>query len=81
MLELQIFRQFIEERLGMLNSGRGFSDEFENESVRFQEQYNNNAGGMVVGGVKLKAQAAHIGSSMKKEGGALVKNIKQKVGT
>jgi hypothetical protein len=79
MLELQIFRQFVEERLDMLNSGRGYSDEFENEAVRFQERFNNNSGGVAAGGVRLKAQAAHLGSSVSKEGGKLVKNIKQKV--
>ncbi|XP_065211739.1 DENN domain-containing protein 1B-like [Planococcus citri] len=31
MLELQIFQQFIEERLDLLNAGLGFSDEFELE--------------------------------------------------
>ena len=36
MLQLQIFRQFCEERLAMLNDRRGFSDEFEVEVVRFQ---------------------------------------------
>lgn len=33
-LELQIFQQFIEERLEMLNTGLGFSDEFELETER-----------------------------------------------
>ena len=36
MLQLQIFRQFCEERLAMLNDRRGISDEFEMEVVRFQ---------------------------------------------
>ena len=34
MLQLQIFRQFIEERLQMLNTGKGFTDEFEMEAIR-----------------------------------------------
>eukprot|EP00095_Tigriopus_kingsejongensis_P000559 maker-scaffold776_size99073-snap-gene-0.15 protein:Tk00559 transcript:maker-scaffold776_size99073-snap-gene-0.15-mRNA-1 annotation:"denn domain-containing protein 1a" len=70
MLQLQIFRQFIEERLEMLNSGRGFSDEFEDEVIRFQESQNNNS--------KFKQQYAQISSSVKKEGGALVKAVRSK---
>lgn len=37
MMELQIFQQFIEERLDMLNTGLGFSDEFELETLRYAE--------------------------------------------
>ncbi|GBP10459.1 DENN domain-containing protein 1B [Eumeta japonica] len=37
MMELQIFRQFIDERLEMMNTGLGFSDEFEQETVRYAE--------------------------------------------
>ena len=70
MLQLQIFRQFIEERLNMLNSGKGFSDEFEMEAVRFQERMNQNS--------KLKTGVAQISSSVKKEGGAIVKAVKSK---
>ena len=29
MLQLQLFRQFIEERLDLLNTGKGFSDDFD----------------------------------------------------
>uniref|UniRef100_A0A2M4ADY6 Putative ras signaling inhibitor st5 n=2 Tax=Anopheles triannulatus TaxID=58253 RepID=A0A2M4ADY6_9DIPT len=38
MLQLQIFQQFIEERLDMLNTGQGFSDEFEVEYFRYAEK-------------------------------------------
>lgn len=38
MMDLQIFQQFIEERLEMLNTGRGFSDEFEFETLRHYEK-------------------------------------------
>ncbi|XP_037046693.1 DENN domain-containing protein 1B isoform X2 [Bradysia coprophila] len=38
MMELQIFQQFIEERLDMLNTGLGFSDEFELETLRHSEK-------------------------------------------
>lgn len=37
-MELQIFQQFIEERLDMLNTGTGISDEFEIETVRYSEK-------------------------------------------
>ena len=54
----------------MLNSGKGFSDEFEMEAVRFQERMNQNS--------KLKTGVAQISSSVKKEGGAIVKAVKSK---
>ncbi|XP_033152435.1 DENN domain-containing protein 1A isoform X7 [Drosophila mauritiana] len=38
MMDLQIFAQFIDDRLTMLNSGLGFSDEFELETVRYAEK-------------------------------------------
>ncbi|XP_034476211.1 DENN domain-containing protein 1A isoform X4 [Drosophila innubila] len=38
MMELQIFAQFVDDRLKMLNSGLGFSDEFELETVRYAEK-------------------------------------------
>ncbi|XP_040577442.1 DENN domain-containing protein 1B isoform X1 [Lepeophtheirus salmonis] len=71
MLQLQIFQQFIEERLNLLNSGKGISDEFEKEAVCFTEK----PGGS---NRKLKAQYSVLSSSMKKEGGALVKAVKNK---
>ncbi|XP_054738637.1 uncharacterized protein LOC129244809 isoform X2 [Anastrepha obliqua] len=38
MMDLQIFQQFIDERLQMLNTGLGYSDEFEVEAARFSEK-------------------------------------------
>lgn len=38
MLELQMFRQFIEGRLEMLNSGKGFNDDFEFEVNVYEER-------------------------------------------
>uniref|UniRef100_A0A1L8DLB7 Putative ras signaling inhibitor st5 n=1 Tax=Nyssomyia neivai TaxID=330878 RepID=A0A1L8DLB7_9DIPT len=43
MLELQIFRQFIEEKLEALNTGLGYSDEFELETLRYAEKSTNKA--------------------------------------
>ncbi|GFU65562.1 DENN domain-containing protein 1A [Trichonephila clavipes] len=42
MLHLQIFQQFIENRLDMLNSGVGFSDEFEYEVNTYEVHSSNN---------------------------------------
>lgn len=39
MLQLQIFRQFIDERLAMLNNGMGLSDEFELETLKYHEKH------------------------------------------
>lgn len=70
-LELQIFQQFIEERLEILNAGLGFSDEFEFEAYNYtvksssviNDQYNNWV------------------SHMKKTGTAFYKTVKNKVST
>jgi hypothetical protein len=68
MLHLQIFQQFIEERLAMLNNGLGFSDEFEMETFRYSVQ----------SGSKLKQQYKEWTSTMKKEGSAFFKSVKEK---
>ena len=38
MLELQLFRQFVEERLALRNAGKSLSDEFETEVLRYAER-------------------------------------------
>ena len=68
MLQLQIFMQFIEERLELLNSGKGFSDEFELECVVFTEKSNK----------KFKNQYTAITQNVKRESGAFVKKVKNK---
>jgi len=68
MLQLQLFRQFIEERLELLNSGKGFSDEFELECVAFTEKSNK----------KFKAQYSAITHNVKREGAALANALKEK---
>merc|ERR1719309_501170 len=68
MLQLQLFRQFIDERLALLNSGKGFSDEFELECVAFTEKSNK----------KFKAQYSAITYNVKREGAALANALKEK---
>uniref|UniRef100_A0A1Y1L742 UDENN domain-containing protein n=3 Tax=Photinus pyralis TaxID=7054 RepID=A0A1Y1L742_PHOPY len=68
MLHLQIFQQFIEERLEMLNTGLGFSDEFEIEACRYSEKTSS----------KLKQQYREWTSTMRKEGTAFFKSVKEK---
>ncbi|CAH1998632.1 unnamed protein product [Acanthoscelides obtectus] len=68
MLQLQIFQQFIEERLMMLNTGQGFSDEFEYELERYSAK----------SGSKLKQQYREWTSTMRKEGTAFFKSVKDK---
>ncbi|KAJ3661093.1 hypothetical protein Zmor_005509 [Zophobas morio] len=60
--------KFIEERLAMLNNGLGFSDEFEMETFRYSVQ----------SGSKLKQQYKDWTSTMKKEGSAFFKSVKEK---
>lgn len=68
MLQLQIFQQFIEERLTMLNTGQGFSDEFEYEIEGYSAK----------SGSKLKQQYKEWTTTMKKEGTAFFKSVKDK---
>ncbi|CAB3376443.1 Hypothetical predicted protein [Cloeon dipterum] len=68
MLHLQIFQQFIEERLDMLNAGLGFSDEFELEACNYSEKSSS----------RLKQQYKEWASTMKKEGSAFFKTVKNK---
>ena len=58
MLELQLFRQFVEERLTLLNSGKSVSDEFEREVLRYAERSPHSA--------KLRSQAAQLKREGKK---------------
>lgn len=81
-LQLQIFRQFVEERLQMLNDGKGFTDPFEREAARFSETMLYGGAGGVSGPAlqqKITKSAAAIGNSVKKEGGAFVQAVKNKV--
>ncbi|XP_034947207.1 DENN domain-containing protein 1B [Chelonus insularis] len=68
MLELQIFQQFIEERLHMLNSGLGFSDEFEMEACNYSDK----------SGSKFVQQYREWTYAMKKEGSAFFRSVKDK---
>ncbi|XP_011310982.1 DENN domain-containing protein 1A isoform X2 [Fopius arisanus] len=68
MLELQIFQQFIEERLHMLNSGLGFSDEFEMEACNYSDKSSS----------KLMQQYREWTYAMRKEGSAFFRSVKDK---
>ncbi|XP_033611221.1 DENN domain-containing protein 1B isoform X2 [Cryptotermes secundus] len=69
MLQLQIFQQFIEDRLEMLNNGLGFSDEFEMEACNYSDKSSS----------KLKQQYKEWAYTMRKEGSAFFKTMKNKV--
>ncbi|XP_066593706.1 DENN domain-containing protein 1A isoform X3 [Prorops nasuta] len=68
MLELQIFQQFIEERLNMLNSGLGFSDEFEMEACSYSVKSSN----------KFMQQYKEWTYTMKRESSAFFRSVKDK---
>ncbi|XP_028175942.1 DENN domain-containing protein 1A isoform X2 [Ostrinia nubilalis] len=72
-LQSQIFQQFIDERLDLLNSGRGFNDEFEVECNNYADKLNTGSG------QKLKQQYRDWAKTVKKEGGAFFKTVKDKV--
>ncbi|XKL60307.1 hypothetical protein PGB90_001323 [Kerria lacca] len=67
MLELQIFQQFIEERLDLLNAGLGFSDEFELEVCNYSDK----------SGSKLQQYKEWV-HTMRKEGTAFFKTVKNR---
>ncbi|CAG9782098.1 unnamed protein product [Diatraea saccharalis] len=71
-LQSQIFQQFIDERLDLLNSGRGFNDEFEVECNNYADKLNTGSG------QKLKQQYRDWAKTVKKEGGAFFKTVKDK---
>ncbi|XP_069677451.1 DENN domain-containing protein 1B-like isoform X2 [Periplaneta americana] len=69
MLQVQTFQQFIEERLEMLNNGLGFSDEFEMEACNYSDKSSS----------KLKQQYKEWTYTMRKEGSAFFKTVRNKV--
>ncbi|KAL4717684.1 hypothetical protein ACJJTC_000833 [Scirpophaga incertulas] len=71
-LQSQIFQQFIDERLELLNSGRGFNDEFEIECNCYADKLNTGSG------QKLKQQYRDWAKTVKKEGGAFFKIVMDK---
>ncbi|KHJ48399.1 dDENN domain protein [Trichuris suis] len=68
-LELQIFQQFIDDRLDRLNKGVGLRDHFEEECNFYSGKDSS----------KFRHQYSEWMSNMKKEGGALVRQIRNKV--
>ncbi|KRZ87508.1 DENN domain-containing protein 1A [Trichinella sp. T8] len=68
MLDLQIFRQFIDDRLDRLNTGVGFQDQFEEECNCYSGKESS----------RIKYQYNEWMNNMKKEGGAWVKQIRSK---
>ncbi|XP_067630788.1 DENN domain-containing protein 1A isoform X7 [Eurosta solidaginis] len=75
MMELQIFQQFIDERLQMLNTGLGYSDEFELETARYAEKMKKRRHYEFLNNVKEKTNPA-VKSAVKsvKEGSRGVKS-------
>uniref|UniRef100_A0A8D8VF61 DENN domain-containing protein 1A n=1 Tax=Cacopsylla melanoneura TaxID=428564 RepID=A0A8D8VF61_9HEMI len=67
MLDLQIFQQFIEERLEMLNSGMGFSDEFELEACNYTPSST------------IKVKYKEWMHTFSKDGRAFFKNVRSRV--
>lgn len=65
MLELQMFRQFIEGRLEMLNAGQGFNDDFEFEVNLYEERSAN----------RVNIQYQDWLNAMKTKGGFILKSI------
>eukprot|EP00088_Acartia_fossae_P059865 TRINITY_DN7157_c0_g1_i3.p1 TRINITY_DN7157_c0_g1~~TRINITY_DN7157_c0_g1_i3.p1 ORF type:complete len:722 (+),score=139.35 TRINITY_DN7157_c0_g1_i3:47-2167(+) len=63
LLQIQMFQTFKDERLELLNGGKGYSDEFELECVAFTEK---------------SSRKFTPFDSVKKDGGALIKKVKNK---
>ncbi|XP_055708324.1 DENN domain-containing protein 1A isoform X2 [Phlebotomus papatasi] len=73
MLQLQIFQQFIEDKLEALNTGLGYSDEFELETLRYAEKSTNKA-------QQYKEFLKNVKDKVK-GGGKGVKNVYQNIKT
>jgi len=71
MLQLQLFRQFIDERLELLNSGKGFSDEFELECVVHTEKSNKK--------FKFKREGAALANALKEKANPAMKQAVRSV--
>ncbi|KAL1456592.1 hypothetical protein WDU94_001311 [Cyamophila willieti] len=67
MLKLQIFQQFIEERLELLNSGMGFTDEFEREACNYTAS------------TTIKDKYKEWMHTVSKDGKAFFKNVRSRV--
>ncbi|XP_064617095.1 DENN domain-containing protein 1B-like [Liolophura sinensis] len=78
MLHLQIFQQFINERLDMLNTGQGFSDIFEAEAtmqgdkLNAQSRYKDWLSSMKKQGKKLQRGSKDAWSDLKKKAGPMM---------
>ncbi|KAL3871310.1 hypothetical protein ACJMK2_039317, partial [Sinanodonta woodiana] len=85
MFHLQIFQQFINERLDMLNAGKGFSDLFEREAIthadklnaqsRYKEWLNN----MKKQGKKVQKGSKDIWADFKEKAGPVMTNAVESV--
>lgn len=64
-----VYFQFIEERLNMLNSGLGFSDEFEMEACSYSAKSSS----------KFMQQYREWTYTMRKESSAFFRSVKDKV--
>ncbi|XP_054738646.1 DENN domain-containing protein 1A-like isoform X10 [Anastrepha obliqua] len=69
MMDLQIFQQFIDERLQMLNTGLGYSDEFEVEAARFSEKMKKRRHYEFLNNVREKIQTVQFFIATRKMGG------------
>ncbi|KAK7869395.1 hypothetical protein R5R35_000698 [Gryllus longicercus] len=67
-LQLQLFQQFIEERLEMLNGGLGFSDEFEKEICLYSGRSSS----------RLRQQYKEWKRTVRREGTAFFKTMRNK---
>ncbi|CAH0383421.1 unnamed protein product [Bemisia tabaci] len=68
MLHLQIFQQFIEERLELLNAGLGFSDEFEMEACSYMDKTSS----------RLKQQYKEWTFTIKRDSTAFLRSVKNR---
>nr|XP_027197410.1 DENN domain-containing protein 1B-like [Dermatophagoides pteronyssinus] len=75
MLQLQIFQQFIESRLDMLNRGERHIDQFEIE-LNYAE---HNGGAAAAANSRFRNQYREWTATMRKEGGAFLRSVNPRV--
>jgi len=83
LLRLQIFHQFVEERLEKIKEGSSESDEFELESLAWRSSRANGRNGMALKTLAgnqnkvLKKAGKAVIMSVKREGGHIIESVKQ----
>lgn len=80
MLDLQIFRQFVDERIDLLNKSKGYHDEFENEIILWSSKASSSSKHKLMAGAKkLQKDGKDLASKVKSKSRMAVRSIKRRL--